>query len=102
VFSNDWILVGILVVAFILASFITIFIANRIGRTISEKYKRWVYFLVSLLPLNEWIKMVNLKTASVKTIFFWFWFLFWIFCLYMCWKYRNPKNVKEHDSKEAT
>jgi len=96
-FSNSWLLFLILVVALLLASFVTFFIAQRVGKSISEKYKRWIYLFVSLLPLMELIKIINSNESVLKSLFFWFWFLFWSYCLFMFWRLRNQKkeNFKE-------
>lgn len=89
ILSNSWLVFFVLMVALFLACLVTFFIARRIGKSMAEKYKRWIYLLVSLLPLKELLQIVAKQGVRPQDPFLWFWFLFWSYCVFMFWWLRS-------------
>ncbi|HDL18632.1 MAG TPA: hypothetical protein ENH29_06225 [Bacteroidetes bacterium] len=94
IFDSRTLLV-ILIVSFLLTVLVTYFIAQRIGKSLAPKYKRWLYLLVSLLPLKEVVEIVTRKGIKCSDRFLWFWLLFWLFCIFMFWfsKIKQSENT---------
>ena len=77
-----------LVLGLLLSMVITYFIARNIGKRFSERYQRWVYFVISLYPLSQFMELELSEGFTLKNLYLWFWFLYWLFCLTMFWGLR--------------
>jgi hypothetical protein len=91
-------LVLILLAALLLAALVTFFIAQRVGKSIAVKYKRWIYLFISLLPLKELFESLSAEGIQLSNLYFWFWLLFWVFCLFMFWRLRNLTVTRQEDA----
>ena len=85
-------------IALLIAALVTFFIAQRVGKSISEKYKRWVYLIISLLPLKELFESISAEKIQLSNLFIWFWLLFWVYCLFMFWRLRKLTVSRQEDA----
>ena len=79
----------ILLIALVLAILITHFLVKRIAKTFSNRYSSWVYLVVSIFPLKEFVGILSAGDFYIGNPYPWFWIFFWLYCIISFWRTRS-------------